>query len=60
MWNDFVVISTDSHHALLQSGVMNTVWQESFEKRMFGKFSLFKQLTEKIWQMNRSPKGLYY
>ena len=26
--------------------------------RMFSEFTLFKRLTEKVWQMNRSAKGL--
>ena len=25
---------------------------------MFGEFTLFKHLAEKVWQMNRSVKGL--
>ena len=25
---------------------------------MFGEVTLFKHLVEKVWQMNRSPKGL--
>ena len=36
----------------------DTVYQESLADRMFGKFTLFNCLAEKVWQMNRSAKGL--
>ena len=29
-----------------------------FSRRMFGEFTLFKHLSEKVWRMNRSAKGL--
>ena len=35
-----------------------TIYQESLAGRKFGKFTLFKCLAEKVWQMNRSAKGL--
>ena len=35
-----------------------TVCQESLEDRKFGKFTLFKCLAKKVWQMNRSAKVL--
>ena len=37
---------------------LHTVWRKILAGRRFSEFALFKCLAEKLWQMNRSAKGL--
>ena len=48
----------DSLHMCILLPQVGTYSRKSLAGRMFGEFTLFKHLAEKVWQMDRSAKGL--